>query len=1754
MLLKKELLRRRLAAGGLTRTTTDTPAPARPDGATTPLSPAQRRLWFVQYRDSADTSLNVGVAYRLEGPVDTARLHRAFDDVVARHEILRTTYELGADGEPLARHHAAGRVSWSEVDLGDLTGRTLDRRVRVLARREFATPFDLSTDCPLRVTVLSSAQDAHILVLTVHHICWDDESWPVLFGEVAATYDATGPETGAGAAGLPPLTRQYADLPAAGAADDLDFWREHLTPLPERLSLPEGARHGDPGSALLNRSIDVETSGLVEAFARAHAVSPFTVYAAAADVLIHRITGAVDFTVAVPVTHRPEGSADLIGYFGNTLLLRTRIAPTDSFAAVTAAAGARLLAGFAHQGVPVDRVVGALNPGRAGGDGLADLVAVSLSARGDTAGPSLSGVSATHLHELGTPNGQLPLELTVVMGDEARLEVEYSTGVLDADIAADIADAYLHLLDRAVRTPDFPVRDLELLGPAARARVLAASTGAQVDRPAVTVVDLIAAVAASRPDHEAVVSDDVTLTYRQLIERSQRLAHWLIRSGVGPEDLVGLRMGGSVEFVVAALAVLESGAAYLPIDPDYPDDRAAFLISDASPRMVLDRGELARAEADAAALFADAPPGPIREARRTPLLPGHLAYVIYTSGSTGTPKGVPVAHSAIADHLIGFGAGEVLAPDDRLVQTSSVSFDASMFEIFCTLSVGATLVVPKPHAVQDISYMADLLVRQRVTVMHMVPTLLSTLLMVPEVKQWTMLRTVPVGGEAMSGEVADAFTSTFHAALSNNYGPTEAVVAATHFPVDGPQGNAIVPIGTPNTNVTGYVLDAGLHLVPDGVVGEIYLGGPQLARGYLGRPALTAARFVADPFDPGGRLYRTGDLARRNSAGDLEFVGRADEQVKIRGYRIELGEVEAALGSHPDVAHAVALVDSDDTGARLIAHVVPDVHTDGRIDVDDVLRHVRAAVPEHLVPSALGTIDEIPLTVHGKLDRDALPIISPTPRSDRGPRTPTEKRIAAVYAEIFGHDEIGAQSSFFDLGGHSLLAARLVTTLAAEFGVDVDVRLPLDHPTVEGLAAAVVAAVQAEYGIDLDDLGDAAESGDLGEGFPAASPARPPVRAVDRPDPIPLSFSQLAMWFQQRFEGAGAAGNIPLALCLDGPIDVDALGAALGDVVARHESLRTAFVERNGLPTAQIQPEVTIGLPVIDVESAAARDAELAAGRNHEFDLTTAPLMAPKLVRESDTRHTLAIVVHHMAIDHWSTDVLINDLIAAYRARCAGRAPEFTEATLTYTDYTVWQHRLFGVGAPAGDDLAEYGRAEIEHWRATLDGAPDEISVATDRPRPPALGTTGVLADFTVRPEIRRAYRNVGDDCGATEFMVLTAALTALMSRLGGGDDIAIGTPVAGRLDPATAELVGLYANMVAMRTRTDGKPTMRDLIGRTRDTVLDAFAHQDVPIERLVEALNPRRTRSRNPLFQSMIHFRDVDNNSSGRALDDDGATTVRLLPVAQDTSFLDLNLNLVVTDDGGIDGRLVASADLYQQDTVDGIAAAFVAMLDGVGRRSEDAVSAIDLPPLPGVITVDQHADDPAALAALITATHPRRVHAGPRTLAALQHTGSTDLGSVREWVMTEPGPAAALGESLTALAPGSRVTDPFADAAPVVVPMAAVAGGGAETPTEERLIAILSDLLGVDGLGRDDNFFAVGGDSVISIQWSARAAAEGLPLAPQQIFDHYTIAELAEAVDAEGDAVLVADHEDAAPMTASGLSDDLLASLGAAWKSQQ
>lgn len=1130
------------------------PAAAEETEMRRPLSPGQRRAWFLQTREPADASLNVAVTYRLTGALDAALLRAAVGEVVARHEILRTTYGV-ANGEPYQLVSPEASPDWREDDLSNLSPVRRARRAEVLIRRVCAEPFDPAANPPIRFALFRTGADEFAFVLVAHALCWDDESWEIFARDLTTAYNGrlpAAPATPYTAIALPrthppdPNTAapsrtnhsshdrmsdsvlsgatEFAggadvrDSVVAGAIgsvrDDrvaasaaagsdvadfvvgegdpdaraLEFWRGVLSPLPEPLELPGRAGAETERAQRSARELPRELVTRVDEFAEERGLTSFAVLLAAFEVLTHRYTGAVDFLVSVPVSTRDEQSAPSrasapIGYFGNSVLVRAGVDSNAVFEDFVARVSASWRQAESHRQVGIDRVVHAVNPERSvDRDGLDHLVRIGFGVRRAPTGPALDGVESARL-DLGSPAPRVPLRLTVVRdGSGAYLEAEYRSGRFAPELIDRLLTHYVRLLAEGVAVPDRRLGELDMLGVTERAELLALSHGERASLPPTTLAALFEERAHAAASTIALVapgaSGDLELTYGALNRRANRLAHWLIGQGVGTEDVVALRLSNSVEFVVAVLAVLKSGAAYLPIDPAYPDERIDFLISDANPRLVLGRVELDAAEEQAAG-FGEQDPSDADRVR--PLRPGNLAYVMYTSGSTGRPKGVPVGHAAIADHLVGFTAQWGMTAEDRLLQSSSVSFDASLLDVFVTLTLGARLVIPRPGGFADLAYIAGLMSRYGITVLHMVPSLLRTFLSLPQVSEWRTLRFVPVGGEALLGEIADRFAGVLDAELRNHYGPTEAVVSATHMPVEGPQGSRIVPIGRPNRNVDLYLLDDRLRLVPPGVIGEIYLGGPQLARGYLDRASATAERFVADPFRPaspgcpGARLYRTGDLARRNLDGELEFVGRADEQVKVRGYRIELGEVQAALATHPAVRDCVVTLAGDAaTGPLLAAYLVPE---SGAVRVESVRAHAAAALPEYMVPTAFAVIEAIPLTEHGKLDRRALPEpVRVTALPYREPVTGTEIRLAGLYARLLGRDRVGADDSFFELGGHSLLANQLVARIHAEFGFEIDVRAVFDTPSVCGLAAVLEAtAVSRTAGSSFTGFEERAE-------------------------------------------------------------------------------------------------------------------------------------------------------------------------------------------------------------------------------------------------------------------------------------------------------------------------------------------------------------------------------------------------------------------------------------------------------------------------------------------------------------------------------------------------------------------------------------------------------------------------------------------------------------------------------------------------------
>ena len=1496
--LRLQLLRRRLAERGLTA------APQTPAPVAAPMSDGQRRMWFLQAVDPEGSVANIAVSYRLTGPVDAARLRRALAAVTARHPVLGTTFAVDDTGEP---HPVPGAAEpgWAEHDLAGLAEQARLLRLEVLAQREFHRPFRLETEAPLRITLIRTGPGEQVLLLVAHHIGWDDGCWRVFFDDLTAAYADP-----AGFAARPPL----AVPPAAAPADDdrdLDYWRAVLAELPDPLELPGPNGSAVPRSlraGLCTRTLPAEVLDGIAELGRAAGATSYMVVAAALSALIWRYTATPDFLIAAPVLNRTAGTEDAIGYFGNTVVLRARVAAADTFADLLARTRDTALGAFEHQGINLDRVVRELNPDRRFG-GAERLARLSFGARAaDDAGFHPAGVRCARAGYRAKV-AQLPLGVMLETGSGV-LEAEYLLDVLDAALVDQLLEHLVRLLEAAVARPGTRVRDLDMLGADGRARLDRVARGPRFSAPPATLAALVQARVAATPDAVAVVDEHGRYSYAEINRRANQVAHWLIGRGIGTEDRVAVLLGRSLDLVVTALGIAKAGAAYVPVDPEYPPERIDFILADARPVLVV------RERVDAAG-YPDTNPGDTDRVRR--LRPDNLAYVIYTSGSTGAPKGVPVAHTPIAEYLGWFGQEYGIDSSDVLLQVASPSFDVSVGELFGTLGNGARLVIPRPDGLRDVGYLTDLLQREGVTAMHFVPSLLGLFLSLPGVNQWRTLRRIPIGGEPLPGELADKFHATFDALLHNFYGPTETVVNSTRHKVEGPQGNRVVPIGSPNINTTIRLLDDALAPVPAGVIGEIYIGGSHLARGYLDRPAMTAERFVADPWAPGQRLYRTGDLARRNADGDLEFVGRADEQVKIRGFRIELGEVAAAVTVDPSVGQCVVVVsDLPAIGRSLVAYLTP--AGDG-VRIDRIRARVAAALPEYMAPAAYVVVDDIPITAHGKIDRAALPEPEPVAATEfREPAAGTERVLAGLFARLLGRPRVGADDSFFDLGGHSLLATKLVAAIRAECGAEIGIRDVFEATTVARLAALVDAAGTAT--------------------------GRPALVALPRPDaartPVPLSAAQLRTWFGYRLNPGSAVDNIPVTARLTGVCDTAALAAAVSDVVARHDVLRTRFTEIDAVPYQLVDDPAPLTVHQshcghTDPADVAAWTAErLDEQRRAGFDLENQwPIRAALLHLPGDER-VLSLVMHHIAADHWSVEVVLTDLLTAYRARAGGGAPAWTPPGLRYTDYAHWQGELLR-------DESGLLAAQRDYWTAQLADLADDTGPRPDRPRPAIAGGAGDAVEFTVTAPVRAGLAALARGTGATEFMVLQAAVAVLLHKTGSGDDIPLGVPIAGRTEAALDQLVGFFVNIVVLRNRLAGNPSLREVVLRAREAALGAYAHADLPFDRLVEALNPVRTLARNPLFQVVVHVREAAEVSH---VIDENLTFHTVLPTF-DVAHADLSVNFFAESgsEPGYTGRLIYRTELYERATVARLADRLTRLLELMATAPDTALRDVSL-----------------------------------------------------------------------------------------------------------------------------------------------------------------------------------------------------------------
>ncbi|MDQ3898410.1 MAG: amino acid adenylation domain-containing protein [Actinomycetota bacterium] len=1074
------------------------------------------------------------------------------------------------------------------------------------------------------------------------------------------------------------------------------------------------------------------------------------------------------------------------------------------------------------------------------------------------------------------------------------------------------------LLEGIAAHPDRPVAELPLLTDDERHRVLVAWNDTAAPVPALTLPQLFEAQVRATPDATALVWADTELSFAELNARANRLAHHLVALGAGPERVVAVALPRSPDLIVALLAVLKAGGVYAPVDRTLPPERIEFLLRDAAPVLVVTTGDsenvvraapgaTTRLELDdpetAAALEGCPDTDPTDAERHGPLGPQNAAYVIYTSGSTGRPKGVLVEHHSLvnllADHRRGFLA-EAGGTPLREALTSSFSFDAS-WDGLLLLADGHEAHLLDDDVRMDPTRVVEYVAEHRIDFLEGTPSYIKQLLEAGLLRDETHIpRMLMVGGEAMGEALWRELAAVAGTASYNVYGPTECTVDALSCRVLDGMAPAV---GRPLGNLRAYVLDAALQPLPVGVPGELYLAGAQLARGYLNRPGLTAERFLANPFGPAGsRMYRTGDRARWNPMGVVEFLGRVDDQVKIHGFRIEPGEVEAALGAVPGITGAAVVArEGEDGHQRLVAYVVP--AAGAAVPSPGELRDaLGVSLPEYMVPGAFVVLEELPSTRTGKLDRTALPdpdFAAATRDRYVAPRTEVERVVAQVWGDVLGLDRVGVEDSFFEVGGDSILSMRVVSRLRAALDVEVSPRALFNQPTVAGLARLIAA--------------------DLGAGDPEAVRSIP---LVPREGPLPLSFAQQRLWFLDQFEPDSAEYITPVALRLRGALDVDALNTALTALVARHESLRTTFEERDGRGVQVIHRPYDVRVAVLDVsglpgaERDAALERTLARESTEPFDLQRGPLLRVRLVRLAHDEHVLALTLHHIVTDGWSTGVIVGELTAAYAAARRGEEADLPPLPVQYADFAAWQ-----VAELSEEVLAE----QLGYWRRQLADVP-ALDLPTDRPRPPVQAKKGALHEFVVPDDVTAGLKELGHRRDGTLFMTLVAACQLLFSRWSGQEDVAVGTVTSGRDRGELEGLVGFFVNTLVLRSAVQGDRTVDEFLDQVRKTVLDAFAHQDVPFERLVEDLQPVRDTSRTPLFQVMV----VLQNTASEAVDLPGLTVEDVESPVVTASF-DVLVEFHEAD-GRVHGSMTYDTDLFDATTIERMAGHLGVLLEGI------------------------------------------------------------------------------------------------------------------------------------------------------------------------------------------------------------------------------
>ncbi len=1666
-------------------------AEARPDGRY-PLSFAQRRLWFIEQLEGGGSQYNMPTAVELEGRVDSSAIEWALDQIVQRHAVLRSTYGQQL-GEPVQLVHPHRAVVLRRHDLRDVPAAQHARQLEQVLQAEYRHPFDLGADLMLRALLVSVGAQRHVLVITLHHIACDGWSKGVLTREFVALYRQ---RCGGPAAALAPLPIQYADYAQWQAGDgyaarmqaQLDYWSARLADIPHLHALPlDRPRPAVQqfASAIHLQQLAPALLQRLEALARAHDATLFMLLQSAFALLIGRLSQERTVAIGSPVAGRVRQELEpLIGFFVNTLVFKTELGDGGPFSALLSRNRTAALDAYANQDIPFEMLVERLQPERSLSHAPLFQILFALQNNDYTAldlpEVRISGLPITGL------GGRFDLELLAGERDGGLLmSWNFATSLFDAATVASMAASFEVLLEGICADPHCDIDRLPLTTAAdlhrlrqwrdVQARALPGPAG---------IHQMFEQAARATPDATALVFGRHALSYAELNGRANRLAHVLIARGAGPDQLIGISIDRSLELVVAVLAVLKAGAAYVALDPAYPRARLEYMLDDSAVATVLTtrrgtwdaphaRGLALFVEDDSA--FAAAP----QDDPRRPVDPEQLAYVIYTSGSTGKPKGIVLPHRVLTN-LVGsqYARYPAMAGALPTLQFATLNFDMSIYEIMTALCNGSTLVMLEEEERLSLPRLCELLQQQRIGRLYLPTAMLATFCQhaLAEAVALPALELVQVAGEALTinREVRDFFAAWPQAGLLNLYGPSETHVITDLLLDADPAGWPVAPsIGHAILNSELYVLDAHMNEVPPGAVGELYAGGPCLARGYLNLPQMTAEKFCTPLADrPGLRLYRTGDLVRYNADGSLAYLGRIGRQVKVHGFRIELDEIEHCLLGDPRVADAVVLARGDGADKTLAAYVVLAANA-GAGAIDQVRAALADTMPGYMIPSSFTVLERFALTANGKVDTARLPAPYQAARDEYvAPAPGLEQQMAQIWADLLKRPlgDIGANAGFFALGGHSLLAMRMVNRVEQSLGIKLTVRAVFAQPVLRALCASVAGGPRRHFEA---------------------------LRGVDRSGPLPLSYSQQRLWYIDQLEGGSTQYHLPLALRLHGPLDRDALRSSLARIVERHEILRTVYRTCDGAPRQQVLPPSPLALPCIDLTSAGApvpQEELVSLLRRHAltpFDLTRDPMVRAHLFQLGPDQHVLLCTMHHIASDGWSIGVLARELSVLYADAAAALAP----LPLQYGDFAAWQRD------PVHQDTLA---AQLDYWRGQLAGLPPVHDLPLDRERPARATYEGGNLRQLLAPGLCASLREFVTAGDASLFMCLHGVLGRLLMRWSNANEFVIGSPIAGRTRGDLDDSIGMYVNTLVLRHSRSAGTTLRQLLGTSKQLVLDAFANQDVPFEMLVEALRPPRSLAHAPLFQvqlSMQNNEQVALTLPGLAIDGIG------LGAAQ----IKFDLCLTVREDGD---QLVLdwsySHALFDAATIERLAASFERFL-GAALAAPDA----DLDHLPFAPAADL-----ARLQAWNATRSPYPEHSCVFDLIAETARRTPDAIAVRDThgALTYgalDAASAALARRLAArgIGCGDRVALCVDASAELLVALLGVQrSGAAYVPldaknTPQRLRAILDDaapraVLGVRGLaaGLDEPAHPlIELDGCLAPAWALQCPEQPLPQVP-------------------------------------------------------